>query len=367
VSNFKSFDKDFILNLTEASGYDFNKDCIRNGTVNNAIIYGHNGVGKSNLALAIFDIIEHLTDKKINDFAYLNYRNAYNTSNVVDFYYEFLIDSRIVTYEYKKADYKTLVYERFSVDGEEQVLFDRTMGQYFTAKIEGVETLKKEINNNELSVLKYIKNNAALDNTIKNTVFLKFFEFIERMLFFRSLQQDRMFLGFENKSRLYVWKEIIEKGNVQDFEKFLNIAGIDCKLAIEEELDKKDIVFDFNGKKLPFEQIASTGTIAIAVFYYWYQSIREKSIVSFLFIDEFDAFYHHELSRLVVEKLKETGVQFVLTTHNTSILTNDLLRPDCYFLMNKQTISPLSKCTHKELREAHNIEKMYKARTFNVD
>ena len=29
----------------------------------NALIYGHNGVGKSNLGLAIFDIIGHLTDK----------------------------------------------------------------------------------------------------------------------------------------------------------------------------------------------------------------------------------------------------------------------------------------------------------------
>ena len=70
---------------------------------------------------------------------------------------------------------------------------------------------------------------------------------------------------------------------------------------------------------------------------------------------------------MVVERLKETGVQFILTTHNTSIISNDLLRPDCYFLMNKTKINSLSKSTEKELREAHNIEKMYKAGAFNVD
>ena len=56
----------------------------------------------------------------------------------------------------------------------------------------------------------------------------------------------------------------------------------------------------------------------------------------------------------------------MLTTHNTSIITNDLLRPDCYFLMSKHSIRSLSKSTSKELREAHNIEKMYKAGSFDV-
>ena len=126
VSNFKSFEKDFEINLTGVNGYEFNKSSIKNGIVNNAIIYGHNGVGKSNLALAIFDIIEHLTDKQRNETVYKNYLNAFCTSDVASFYYEFLINSKIVIYEYKKSDYKTLVYERFVVDNEELVLFDRT-------------------------------------------------------------------------------------------------------------------------------------------------------------------------------------------------------------------------------------------------
>lgn len=86
-----------------------------------------------------------------------------------------------------------------------------------------------------------------------------------------------------------------------------------------------------------------------------------------VFIDEFDAFYHHELSRLIINRLKDSGIQFIVTTHNTSIMSNDLMRPDCYFLMNKKRILPLSKCTDRELREAHNIEKIYKANGFNIE
>ncbi|MFN3446078.1 MAG: AAA family ATPase, partial [Bacteroidia bacterium] len=164
-----------------------------------------------------------------------------------------------------------------------------------------------------------------------------------------------------------ILENIIENNNVSDFEAFLNKAGIKCKLSIVNEIDKKNIVIDFNGKQLLYTEVASTGTSALTLFYYWYQSIKENSKVSFLFIDEFDAFYHHTLSALVIEKLKETGVQFILTTHNTSILTNDLLRPDCYFLMTKNKIRSLSKSTPKELREAHNIEKMYKAGAFDVE
>ena len=101
------------------------------------------------------------------------------------------------------------------------------------------------------------------------------------------------------------------------------------------------LAFDFDGKTISVFKIASTGTRALILFYFWFQRLKDESKISFLFIDEFDAFYHHELSALIVEELKKTEIQFILTTHNTSIITNDLLRPDCYFLMNKDSISSL--------------------------
>ena len=365
VSNFKSFEKNFEIDLTNVNGYEFNKSSIKNGIVNNAIIYGHNGVGKSNLALAIFDIIEHLTDKQRNETVYKNYLNAYCKSDVATFYYEFLINSKIVKYEYKKFDYKTISFERFVIDDEEFVLFDRNKKSTALIKLKGAEKLKTEIENSELSILKYIKNNTELEHNDINNTFITFFHFIEQMLYFRSLN-DRIFLGFDIGGK-FIFEDIIKKKNVKDFELFLNSAGIECQLSVVEELGKNSIVFDFNDKKIPFIEVASTGTIALALFYFWFQSIKENETVSFVFIDEFDAFYHHYLSSLIVEKLKETGVQFILTTHNTSIMTNDLLRPDCYFEMTKKQIRSLSKSTQKELREAHNIEKMYKSGSFNVE
>ena len=62
VSNFKCFKDKFEFDLSSAKNYTFNTDCVKNGIVNCSIVYGYNGSGKSNLGLAIFDIIEHLTD-----------------------------------------------------------------------------------------------------------------------------------------------------------------------------------------------------------------------------------------------------------------------------------------------------------------
>ncbi len=365
VSNFKSFEKDFEIDLTNVNGYEFNKNAVKHGIVNHAIIYGHNGVGKSNLALAIFDIIEHLTDKQRNEAAYKNYLNAYGDAEVASFYYEFLINSKIVAYEYKKYDYKTIAYERFLIDQEELIVFDRINQTKATILLQGAESLKTTIENAELSILKYVKNNTALAHNDINDTFAAFFTFIEQMLYFRSLL-DRTYLGFDTGGK-HIFEDIIKQKNVEDFEHFLNTAGIACRLSVIEEVGISTIAFNFNGRQLPFNEVASTGTTALALFYFWYQNIRKNANVSFVFIDEFDAFYHYKLSALIVEKLKETGVQFILTTHNTSIMTNDLLRPDCYFEMTKNNISSLSKSTQKELREAHNLEKMYKAGSFYVE
>ncbi|MGF7028866.1 AAA family ATPase [Empedobacter sp. UBA7252] len=363
VSNFKSFNEEVTFDLTDTNGYTFNKDSIKNDIVNSALVYGHNGVGKSNLGLAIFDIIEHLTDGKKNDSGYEVYLNAYSKKKYAQFSYEFLIEGAKVEYSYRKLDYYTILTESFSINGKELARIDREKNNTAQFNFKGAETLKTEITNPGLSIIKYVKNNTELDKNEENKVFMRFFSFIEGMLFFRSLPKNE-YMGSNIATKTNAIEDIIEKNNLRNFEEFLNNAGIECKLKEIDEIEKKTIGFDFDGVEIPFVKIASQGTRSLLLFYYWFQRIKDKE-KTLVFIDEFDAFYHHDLSAVIVRELKKTGVQFILTTHNTSIITNDLLRPDCYFLINKHSIRSLSKSTSKELREAHNIEKMYKAGTFD--
>lgn len=365
VSNFKNFEKDFELDLTKVNGYNFNSNCIKNNIINNAIIYGHNGVGKTNLALAIFDIIILNTDKYRDYFDYKHYQNAFSESKEVEFYYEFLINSNIVVYEYKKTTSLSLEYEKLTINNVVYAQYNRNNNTKAEFYFEGTESLNTNIPLKDLSIIRYIRNNSVLANNEINRTFYDFISFIENMLYFRSLN-DRTFIGMATNSSTNIFDKIIYENSVEDFELFLNECGIECKLEIYNEFDTKTIGVSFNGKLIPFNEIASSGTDSLSLFYFWYLHFKNNAKSSFVIIDEFDAFYHFSLSKLIIEKLKTTGIQFILTTHNTSNLTNDLLRPDCYFLMDKQGITSLSNRTPKELREAHNIEKMYKAGSFNV-
>ena len=108
--------------------------------------------------------------------------------------------------------------------------------------------------------------------------------------------------------------------------------------------------------------MASHGTKVIMVFFYW---MIQLSDITFLVVDEFDAYYHNEVSESILELIRNRNVQSVFTTHNTNIMSNDLLRPDCYFIVQNNQIKELSSLTVKELRMAHNLEKMYNAGAFD--
>ena len=66
----------------------------------------------------------------------------------------------------------------------------------------------------------------------------------------------------------------------------------------------------------------------------------------------------------LVKRLKEVSSQVVLTTHNTTLLDNDLIRPDCGFKISESGITSLHNSTSKDIRLAHNLEKMYRAGSF---
>lgn len=80
---------------------------------------------------------------------------------------------------------------------------------------------------------------------------------------------------------------------------------------------------------------------------------------SLLFLDEYDAFYHYELSRNVFKYLRDNypKTQIIFTTHNINLMTNKITRPDCLFILSLDgRLTSLNNATGRELRQGHNIE-----------
>lgn len=361
VENFKNFKDRFEWDLTQCNNYEFNEEAVGRYCVKKGLIFGVNGSGKSNLGLALFDIILHLTDRAKLENKYVPYLNLDSSKKYAEFEYHFMFSDVEVVYKYQKKSSRKLLKEQLMIDGQEVIFFDHVEQQGSTRLI-GTETLNLK-SDNDMSRVKYVKSNAILEDNLVNHVFYQFVNFVDSMLLFYSLD-ERRYQGIQVGTHS-VSEGIIESGRLKDFEEFLRTQGIDYTL-VEREVDgNKRIYCVFEEGEANFFTIASTGTKSLTSFYYWYIIMDSASLV---FIDEFDAFYHFALAKQIVQLTKELeNTQIFFTSHNTDLISNDLLRPDCYFNLANGKINSIASLTDKELRRAHNLQKMYKAGAFDEE
>lgn len=363
VKNFRNFEEWFQINLRSDRSYEFNKHVMQNDIVKHSVIYGINGEGKSNLGLAIIDITSHLTDNNPQPGLNSNYLNAHSNENLAEFKYEFIFNNTHVIYSYGKEKCTATIYEKLIIDGIKVVNFDRRISSIADFNLPGAETLKNDFKGKDISPVKFLKSNALLDNQKINNIFDDFIKFVDGMVFFRTLSKLQEFYGQpEGKQR--VAQAIIQQGKLKDFENFLNELGVECKLKKSGSENEEIIEFDFGTRSIEFSQAASTGTISLGNFYYWYLKLTSGDI-SLAYIDEFDAYYHFTLSQHIVARISKTNCQSIITTHNSTLMSNNILRPDCYFIFDKKELNPLHKLTDREIRKAHNLEKMYRSGAFN--
>lgn len=360
VYNFKNFDKELHMDLSRVNNYAFNEEATKNGVLKAALVYGDNGSGKTNLGYALFDIILHLTDKEKQLSGYRLYGNL-NLDESTAFSYVFSFEEGELKYQYEKADAQVLLWERVTINGDIMLEYDFDAHKA-TVRLEGAETLNTNLTEKNISFIKYVHNNTVLkENNRNNIVFKKFLNYVDNMLWFSSLERNE-YQGFDNGPE-GISQGIIKRDKVKDFQEFLHKVGIDYDFIVQEIEGKKQLFCRYKRSTVNFFSVASRGTCSLALFYYWLIRLNNVSLV---FIDEFDAFYHNNLAVAVVEELKKMpDIQAILTTHNTSIMSNDLLRPDCYLQIVDGRIKSFADSTKKELRKAHNLQKMYNAGAFD--
>lgn len=369
LSNYKNFENLISVDLGKVGGYKFNEDCIYNNIIMKSIIYGKNGTGKSNLGKAILDIHKNIfIPKNIlrNDTSFLN---ANSNNEYAEFKYIFQFGSVELIYRYKKNSERLVVEEELILNDSQCyfINFETIEHNFENLSLLGSDTINvenfiesinlnadenEEVEYNNIAFLRWLINNSVVS---PDSVLRELADFIRGMTIVSPLSV------MNNNPRSYkmFFNTLSNEVELNKFENFLNYMGVACQLNVER-LPEGEYQLYFKQKKLiPFLENASSGTLALTDLY---RRITREKKASLLFLDEFDAFYHYEMSEKAINYFKEDYpyYQIIMTTHNTNLMSNRLMRPDCLMILSQEgKLTPLCNATKRELREGHSLEKMF--------
>lgn len=372
LRNYKNFRNTLVADFGKVGGYQFNTECITNDTIGKSIIYGRNATGKTNLGRALMDIkfvIGNSQGLKEQDYIL----NADSEEDCATFHYEFAFTGTEIIYEYSRKLNFDLAKEMLCVDGKKIFELDYEEKKFISCDLDvlGIESLQldrylealehsvddmENEDNAQFSFTKFILNNSPLlpDSP------LRMMESFVRGMSFIGVNSQISTTQFQTKILSAFTRYIDAADNLMDFQNFLNIMGVNCELTIKELPDgNRELYFDHD-KPLPFWKTASSGTRALTNLYCRFIFMSGK--VPFVFLDEFDAFFHYEMSENIVTYFKKfcPDSQVIMTTHNTNLMTNHIIRPDCVFILSTAgQLTAMCDATERELREGHNLEKLY--------
>jgi AAA15 family ATPase/GTPase len=356
VTGFKGFRDTCTIDFSKVRDYDFNQNLIKNGLVNKVLLYGKNGSGKSNLGFAIMDITTHLTDNQRDPTNYLFSLNGDCAFKVISFRYVFQFGQDEVTYEYEKDEMMVLLTEKILVNQNLVFSYDyktNTMDNRLPeiSNYNAQTLLRRNLNN---SVIKTIYGFSA--HLPDNSPIKLIYEFANGMLWFRSLGAYE-YMGktniIENVDQ-YIASDPVK---LKTFESFLGKFGLHYSLIPVSDVSGQHIYVKFANSSLPFFPIVSTGTRSLCLFFYWMDKMKDK--ITFLYLDEYDAFYHFNLAQSVLRIVNDDkSYQSIVTTHNPYLADNAIMRPDCYMNLKDGKIKSFADSTNRVIRQGNSLEKM---------
>lgn len=369
LKNYKNFKDEICVDFEDIAGYQFSTDCIENGMISKMLIYGRNATGKTNLGKAFMDIHSAM----LGSSRYINNRMLLNADSAEDsamFSYMFQFDNKELIYRYARLSGYELRDEELLIDGTTIFKCDFAVNEYnfdnlkyidaetantkrYLQSLDALEETE-EITEPKLPFLRWLISNVALEN---DSILIQLADYIKRMVMITAGNA----MMFRPRKLYDIFYESLEnQEKLQDLEDFLNTMGIECKLILRKLPDGQRELYFTHEKLIPFYENASSGTLALVDLYR--RLIPKVWDASFIYLDEFDAFYHYEMAENVIKFLKKKypECQMIMTSHNTNLMTNRLMRPDCVFILSRTgTLTALCNATQRELREGHNLEKMY--------
>lgn len=373
--NFRSFNDINTLNLSAAKIKSKHESIDKNNVIlgenienvsflKSKAIYGANASGKSNVIHAFITFFRIIKDS-VKDDKVLNMIDSFRLStetenepsffqiifwdNNVKYRYGFELDDKKIYSEwlYGKPDKRELCY--FIRDGKDIIELDKTN----FAEGHKLKTLLFDDQSEDNEIF---RDNSLFLSTLSTFGFAK----LSKQLV-ESITSTYIISGLGHQG-LYQYageslKDTSKKKYILDFLKYGDL-GIEDVDAIEissddlpEDLDddvKQDFdktkkrkllvssrkKYDENNKFVEFENFSfglheSEGTQKLfELSPFIYQALKEQKTI---IIDEFDARFHPLLTKKILELFNSKdnkGAQLIFTTHDTNLLSSDLLRRD---------------------------------------
>ncbi len=363
VSGYKNFDKKITLDFSDVRDFQFNAECINDGLLGKIIIYGKNGIGKSNFCKALYDVENHIFKSQPVEYD-ATYLNVNSENDYAEFRYILQFNEHTVEYLYRKTAFKELVYEKVVID--DKLLFEVDKRNPWLMNVAGLEEHAPSLNK---SFEDFEQVDCVFSYVVANTPLGYYHPLKQAHLFLQLSYMDNRGEYLSASGRISS-DEIVNTPEVlAGFQELLVSAGIHETVDIlADPMGKKKLYFNTNPERpLLFDEAASSGTKALCNFFRLFSGLMESGAPGAYILDEFDAYYHYELSEHIVKMIKSLKYnQVIFTTHNTTLMSNYLMRPDCLFILSEDGLTSLANATTRELREGHNLSKLYMGGDFDA-
>lgn len=356
VKGYRSFKDLTTLDLSTSHDYQFGTRNIHDGTITNALLLGRNASGKTNFGWALGNLCEnfHAPNPNRTDADGSLFLNADSEDAFAEFSYDFTFAGVDLCYAYKKDASKRLVSETLLVNDELAFAYDNAKSRLVDGNLRlvGGEALNQTYADEYVSYASYLVNSVPAR---ESNVLHAMREFVSDMHMLTAEARGHV-------ARVNILRRIIDENRVNDLESFLARFGVSEHLLVRQEPDGTRSLYFDHRRPISFADACSSGTETLLMIFYWYE-MRDNA---FYFIDEFDAYCHYEMAEKLVEYFGESdSCQTVCATHNTSLVKNDLMRPDCVFLIDKSGIRSLADRTDREIRLGNNTEKLLRGGEFD--
>ena len=394
VENFRSFKDRVTFNMDSSSSKKISQNLINldggNNLLKSAVIYGANSAGKSNLIKAI-DFMKGMVmnSHTFNVNSKIPFVVPFKLSKATQnkpskFELIFLCDGK--TYRYGFSCNSTKVFEEYLFEKstkKEKLVFSRDNTKKFKFGIdaEKQELYKSQTIDNTLyisratqlgydktkNIYDYFSENIIVNLNLTNVNTSNWIDYTLAKIEDNSKFKDKIldilmkadFGGIENiritKQKVPAKKVTFSFSNVDP--NFESTDGFDdiYKVQTMHRTDDGIIVYlDLNDE--------SEGTKKTLFILGPLLNIMEENKV--LFIDELDSSLHPEITRMIVKlfnsKQNKSG-QLIFTTHDTTLLDNELFRKDqIYFFSKDQNhFTTLSSLLDYDIRQDIDFERAY--------